>query len=203
MEGGGRGFGRDPADGGKKGVTLPRHVYTRAQEQHLIEEFREAGLPVLSGADLSPRVKGKIGVADTAAVEEALAAWDASQTVYSKEKKAAVINSMVKEYQVERVREVRELGIDPATVIPKRYLRTAPEPKKKETIKTVIRKPVENKTKEVAGQQKPVPPKPLPPEEKEELPDETQTPDQNASDLFTAVLTEYREKRKKEISGDE
>lgn len=203
IDGWGRSVVRELANARIKAVILPRHVYTRAQEQHLIEEFREAGLPVLSGADLSPRVKGKIGVADTAAVEEALAAWDASQTVYSKEKKAAVINSMVKEYQVERVREVRELGIDPATIIPERYLRTAPEPKKKETIKTVVRKPVENKTKEVAGQQKPVPPKPLPPEEKEELPDETQTPDQNASDLFTAVLTEYREKRKKEISGDE
>ena len=187
IDGWGRSVVRELADARIKAVILPRHVYTRAQEQHLIEEFREAGLPVLSGADLSPRVKGKIGVADTAAVEEALAAWDASQTVYSKEKKA----------------EVRELGIDPATVIPERYLRTAPEPKKKETIKTVVRKPVENKTKEVAGQQKPVPPKPLPHEEKEELPDETQTPDQNASDLFTAVLTEYREKRKKEISGDE
>ena len=79
---------RELADARIKAVILPRHVYTRAQEQHLIEEFREAGLPVLSGADLSPRVKGKIGVADTAAVEEALAAWDASQTVYSKEKKA-------------------------------------------------------------------------------------------------------------------
>lgn len=194
IDGWGRSVVREITEARVKAVILPRHIYSRAQEQHLIEEFREANLPVLSGADLSPRVKGKIGVVNTAAFDEALAAWEISQTVYSKEKKAAAINSMVKEYQVERVREVRELGIDPATLVPERYLRTSPEPKEKEPVKIVVRKP--------AVEQKPVP-KPPNPEVKEELPEQTDEPEQDASDLLSAVLSEYREKRKKEISGDE
>ncbi|MDE2442988.1 MAG: DUF460 domain-containing protein [Methanocorpusculum sp.] len=202
IDGWGRSVVRELAEARVKAVILPRHVYARAREQHLIEEFREAGLPVLSGADLSPRVKGKIGVADSAAVEAALSAWNASQTVYSKEKKTAAINSMVREYQVERVREVREQGIDPTTLIPERYLRTSPEPKEKEGGNTVVRKPADRKTKNPAASQKPVP-EPQKPEEKKELPKEIKEPKQDAADLLSSVLTEYREKRKKEITGDE
>ena len=65
IDGWGKSVVRELAEARVKAVILPRHVYTRAQEQHLTDEFRDAGLPVLSGADLSPRVKGKIGVADT------------------------------------------------------------------------------------------------------------------------------------------
>ena len=68
-------------------------MYVLAQEQHLIEVFREVGLAVLSGVDLAPRMKGKIGIADSASLEEVLAAWHASQTFFSREKKTAVIKS--------------------------------------------------------------------------------------------------------------
>ncbi|MCZ0863262.1 DUF460 domain-containing protein [Methanocorpusculum vombati] len=199
VDGWGKSVVRELAEARVKAVILPRQVYIRAQEQHLIEEFRDAGLPVLSGADLSPRVKGKIGVADTAALEDALAAWHTSQTVFSRERKAAVIDSMVREYQVERVREVRELGIDPATVVPERYLRTMLPPKEKEPARTVVRKPAEKKTEQTAAPKTPVLPSPDAEEKPPEPAEEQKTA---APDLLTAVLAEYREKRKKEISGD-
>jgi len=200
IDGWGKSVVRELSEARVKAVILPLHVYSRAQEQHLIEEFRDAGLPVLSGADLSPRVKGKIGVVDAAALEESLASWHTSQTVFSREKKAAVIDSMVREYQVERVREVRELGIDPATVVPERYLRTALPPKEKEPTRTVVRKPAEKKTEQTEAPQKSVP---LTPAIEEKTPGPVEEPKAVAPDMLTAVLAEYREKRKKEISGDE
>jgi hypothetical protein len=145
-------------------------------------------------------VKGKIGVVDAAALEESLAFWHTSQTVFSREKKAAVIDSMVREYQVERVREVRELGIDPTTVVPERYLRTAPPPKEKEPVRTVVKKPAKKKTEQTETPQTPVP---LTPAIEEKTPGSVEEPKAVAPDMLTAVLAEYREKRKKEISGDE
>ncbi len=82
IDGWGKSVVRNLAEAKVRAVILPRHVFTRAREQYLIEEFREADLPVLSGADLSPRVKGKIGVVDTNALESALEAGTASQTGY-------------------------------------------------------------------------------------------------------------------------
>ncbi|MCQ2355529.1 MAG: DUF460 domain-containing protein, partial [Methanocorpusculum sp.] len=199
IDGWGKSVVRELAEARVKAVILPRHVYTRAQEQHLTDEFRNAGLPVLSGADLSPRVKGKIGVADTAALEDALAAWHTSQTVFSREKKAAVIDSMVREYQVERIREVRELGIDPATIVPERYLRTAPPPKEKEPARTIVRKPAEKKTERTAAPKTPVP---ATPDVEEKTLEPVEEQKVTAPALLTTVLAEYREKRKKEISGD-
>ena len=75
---------RELAEARIKVVILLRQVYARAQEQHLIEEFRESGLA---------QSYGKIWVADSASIEEAIAAWHASQTVFSREKKTAVIKS--------------------------------------------------------------------------------------------------------------
>lgn len=199
IDGWGKSVVRELAGARVKAVILPRQVYARAQEQHLIEEFREAGLAVLSGADLAPRVKGKIGVADSASLEEALAAWHASQRVFSREKKAEVIDSMVREYQVERQREVRVQGIDPATIVPERFLRTTPPPKETESAGPVVRKPVV---------MKPVPAVPtvaVPPaaEKQERAPEPVEEPKAAVPDLLTAVLAEYKELRKKEISGDE
>lgn len=71
-----------------------------------------------------------------------------------------MIDSMVREYQVERVREVRELGIDPATIVPERYLRTALPPKEKEPARTVVRKPAEKKTEQAAAPKTSVPASP-------------------------------------------
>ena len=110
-----------------------------------------------------------------------------------------MIDSMVREYQIERVREVRELGIDPATIVPERYLRTALPPKEKEPARTVVRKPAEKKTEQAAAPKTSVP---AAPEVEEKPPEPAEEQKAAAPDLLTAVLAEYREKRKKEISGD-
>ncbi|MDV0442835.1 DUF460 domain-containing protein [Methanorbis rubei] len=194
IDGWGKSVIRDIADAKVKAVILPRHVFTRAREQHLIEEFREIDLPILSGADLSPRVKGKIGVVDTAALDAALEAWTATQTVYRTQKQSEALDSMMKEYQVERVREVREQGIDPATILPEKYLRAAPGQKPKPVVKKSVPVP-------------PVAPTPAPQSEPQVLasePKPAEVPEaEPKGDVLSSVLTAYREQRKKEITGDE
>ena len=189
IDGWGKSVIRDLADSRIRAVILPRHVYMRAQEQHLIEEFREGGLPVLSGADLSPRVKGKIGVVDTDALCEALEAWEASQTIYLKNKKAAQLDVMVKEYQVGRVREVREMGIDPETVIPEKF-RPVPEP-----VPPVVVRP--------EPKQEPVVPAPcVPVSVPRSVPEPEPKPEPKTEEILASVLSEYREIRKKEMRDD-
>ncbi|HJJ30188.1 MAG TPA: DUF460 domain-containing protein [Methanocorpusculum sp.] len=88
-------------------VILPRLTYESAHTEHLIEEFRNVNIPVLDGANLSPRVKGKIGVVDSAALETALASWNTTQLVYENEKKfgetkAAKETDPEPEFSVER-----------------------------------------------------------------------------------------------------
>ena len=127
IDGWGRSVIRDLAEAKIGAVILPRLTFQRAQSQHLIEEFREADIPILDGANLSPRVKGKIGVVDTAAFASALADWKATQEVYKNEKKIGEIRGMVEEYQVERVKDVLEKGIDPSLVF--EVERPKPEPR--------------------------------------------------------------------------
>ncbi|MDU9375973.1 hypothetical protein McpSp1_05570 [Methanocorpusculaceae archaeon Sp1] len=194
IDGWGKSVIRDIADAKVKAVILPRHVFARAREQHLIEEFREAGLPVLSGAELSPRVKGKIGVVDTAALDAALEAWIATQMVYQTERQSEALDSMVKEYQVEREREVREQGIDPATILPEKYLRTTPEQKPI----VVVKKPP--KVSEVKA--KDIVPTVSPVAAPQSEPQVMEVPAEER-DVLSSVLTAYRKQRKKEISGDE
>lgn len=181
VDGWGKSVVQELSDARMRAVILPRQVYARAREQHLIEEFREADLPVLSGADLSPRVKGKIGVVDTAALETGLAAWDATQVVYLKEKADATLDSLVKEYQVERVREVILQGIDPLTLTPEKF-------RKAHEVQVPPPQSVPERTEE--------PVKPVIPEAPEKR-------KEAGADLLSSVLAEYRMKRKKEISGDE
>jgi predicted RNase H-like nuclease (RuvC/YqgF family) len=76
----GRSVVREFVEAQVKAVIFPGHVYARVRKQHLIEVFRDVGLPVFP------------------------ASWVASQTEYSKEKNAEIIDAMVKEYRVERVR---------------------------------------------------------------------------------------------------
>lgn len=172
---------RDIFDAGVSAVILPRHVYEKAKEQHLLDEFREINTPLLSGADLSPRVRGKIGVVDTKALLSALTEWERTQEVYLKRKKAGEIDVMVKEYQVERVRDVLVQGIDPTTFVPEKFLRN-PEPKEKPKPKSI------EKPKEV---HEPKPPRQDEPKPKPE------------SDLISSVLSEYRKERQKSVKGDE
>ncbi|HKM42242.1 MAG TPA: DUF460 domain-containing protein [Methanocorpusculum sp.] len=87
-------------------VILPRLTFQRAQSQNLIEEFRDAGVPILDGTTLSPRVKGTIGVVNTAEYETALAGWKETQVVYNNEKKSGQIHGKADESQIERVKRI-------------------------------------------------------------------------------------------------
>jgi predicted RNase H-like nuclease (RuvC/YqgF family) len=201
IDGWGRSVVRELAEARVKAVILPEHVYVRAQEQHLIEVFRDVGLPVLSSANLSPRLRGKIGVVDSTSFEEAFISWVASQTEYSKEKKAASIDSMIKEYHVERIREVRELGIDSTTSISERHLGISSDSREKKVVRATIREFSEKKTEKFSVSHESVP-KFLELEEEANLLREIKDPKQNVSDLLSIVFLEYRKKRKKEILGD-
>ncbi len=97
---------RKLADAKIGAVILPRLTFQRAQSQNLIEEFRDAGMPVLDGTTLSPRVKGSIGVVNTPEYEAALAEWKETQVVYNKEKKSGQIHGKTDESRIERVKRI-------------------------------------------------------------------------------------------------
>lgn len=225
IDGWGRSVIRDLAEAKIGAVILPRLTYQRAQSQHLIEEFREADIPILDGANLSPRVKGKIGVVDTAAFESALADWKTTQEVYQNEKKIGEIRGMVEEYQVERVKDVREKGIDPSLVFeverPKPEVRPAPPvPEKPSAVfrpkplppaekpaprEKPVSRPAE-KSVPKPGPVRPVPSAPKPaakPAPKKEKPVKRSGPPGpetgSAEKILFGVLSEYREERKKEL----
>jgi len=189
IDGWGKSVLRDLSDAKIKAVIFPKLTYDRAREQHLIEEFRRLNLPALSGASLSPRVKGKIGVVNEAAFLRALSEWDTAEEVFLKERRQEEFSGMVEEYQVQRRREVNVLGIDPATLP---YNQTAeplspPKPKPAPSVKPAAAaakpKPAPQK---IIVPEKPVKPQPKPAEPKTE-------------DVFTAVLSAYRKERKKEM----
>jgi predicted RNase H-like nuclease (RuvC/YqgF family) len=119
----GRNVVRELVEARVKAVLLPEHVYARAREQHLIEVFRDAGLPVFSSANF----------------EEAPPSWVASQTEYSKEKNADIIDAMVKEYHVERARGVRELEVDPTHPSPNGISEFPQIQERKKVAKVIIR----------------------------------------------------------------
>ncbi|MDO5844466.1 MAG: DUF460 domain-containing protein [Methanocorpusculum sp.] len=175
------------AESKAKAVILPRLTYQRAIEQHLIDVFRKENIAILSGAELSPRVNGKIGVVDETAFTQALIEWNISQEVYLKNKKTEELKGLVDEYQVVRKKEVREQGIDPTT-----YEFKVEKPKKplfrhdfkKEAV--VIEKEIRKET---------------PKEEKKEIPAEEikeKAPEKKVEDVLFGVLAEYREERRKE-----
>lgn len=183
-----------------KAVVLPRITYQKAVEQHLIDAFRTAGVCVLSGAELSPRVKGKIGVVDEGLLVKALEDWKLAQEVYLKNKKTEEIHGMVSEYRVLRKREVAEHGIDPNTCdfkISGAKPQEAPAPKakkqKKEQEEIKSSKP-EAKAKRVETPAPVREPEPA----KEEEPVKEKEKEKSVGDVLLGVLAEYREERKKE-----
>lgn len=167
-----------------KAVILPRLIYQRAMEQHLTDVFRKQNIALLSGAELFPRVKGKIGVVDEGAFNNALNEWNLSQEVYLKDKKTEEIKGLVDEYQVVRKKEVREQGIDPATYEFK------PEKPKKPVFRHDFKKEAVVIEKEK--------PKGVPVEEKKELEVPEKIPEKKVEDLLFGVLAEYRKERRKE-----
>ena len=106
---------RDLAEAHVRAVIFPKHTYAKACSQHLTDAFREINLPALSGADLSPRVRGKIGIVDEEAFCRAESAWKNTQDAYLKDKQTNALSGMVSEYQVQRKHDVMTMGIDPAT----------------------------------------------------------------------------------------
>lgn len=192
IDGWGKSVLRDLSSAKIKAVIFPKLTYDRAREQHLIDEFRKLNLPVLSGVNLSPRVKGKIGVVNEAAFLRALADWDAAEEVFLKERRQEEFSGMVEEYQVQRRREVHVLGIDPAT-LPYNESLVKQKPVSKPAL---ARKPVSSS----------VPPKPtvhqktIVPEKPKELEIKAEP---KAEDVFSAVLSAYRKERKKELEKNE
>ncbi len=196
-------------------VILPRLTYQRAHSQNLIGEFREANVPVLDGANLSPRVKGKIGVVDTAGFESALADWKTTQAVYTNEKKSGGIREPVKE-PAERPKYAPVPAPIPAakpeppakekTVFRAKPVPPTPSPKPAPT-PAPVSKPVPAQVPKPIP--KPIPrtaPKPLPaakPAPKKEAPKKSAPPKKaesgSAEKILFGVLSEYREERKKEM----
>ena len=191
IDGWGKSVIRDLSDAKIKAVIFPKLTYDRAREQHLIEEFRKINLPALSGVNLSPRVKGKIGVVNEAAFTRALSEWDTAEEVFLKERRHEEFSGMVEEYQVQRRREVNVLGIDPTTLP---YNQPVPEAPQKPKVKPA---PVKEAPK----------PKPKPVQQKITVPEKpkkvVQKEEPKAEDIFSAVLQAYRKERKKEMEKTE
>ncbi|HJJ30952.1 MAG TPA: DUF460 domain-containing protein [Methanocorpusculum sp.] len=112
IDGWGRAALRDLAEFHVRAVILPKQTYERARLQHLIDEFRGMDVPVMSGAQLSPRVKGKIGVVNEEAFLAAEGEWRVSQEQYLKERSTSALHGMVAEYQVQRKHDAAIFGID-------------------------------------------------------------------------------------------
>ena len=194
IDGWGKSVLRDLADAKIKAVIFPKLTYDRAREQHLIEEFRRINLPALSGVNLSPRVKGKIGVVNEAAFTAALSAWDAAEEVFLKEQRQEAFSGLVEEYQVQRRREVNTLGIDPATLP---YNEVAEAPVQKPKPKPVVVKPA----LKPASKPAPIPKqKVIVPEKPKEQPKKAEP---KVEDVFSSVLSAYRKERKKEMGVNE
>ena len=191
IDGWGKSVIRDLADAKIKAVIFPKLTHDRAREQHLIEEFRKINLPALSGVNLSPRVKGKIGVVNEAAFTKALSEWDTAEEVFLKERRQEEFSGMVEEYQVQRRREVNVLGIDPATLP---YNQHVPELPQKPKVKPAPVKEAPKPKPKPVQQKITVPEKPKKVEKKEEP---------KTEDIFSAVLQAYRKERKKEMGKTE
>ena len=192
IDGWGKSVLRDLQDAKIKAVIFPKLVYDRAREQHLIQEFRKLNLPALSGASLSPRVKGKIGVVNEAAFLRALSEWEVSEEVFLKEQRQEEFSGMVEEYQVQRRREVNVLGIDPATLPYNQVPPAVPAPPVPKPAPVKPAPPKAPKAKPVL-QKITVPPAPKP----------QKKPEPKTADVFSAVLSEYRKERRKEMEKTE
>lgn len=192
IDGWGRTAIQDIAAAHVRAVILPKQTFDRAKEQHLIDEFRAINLPLVSGANLSPRVRGKIGVVDEQAMMRAEEAWRMSQDQYLKDKHTQQLHGMVTEYQVQRRRDVHNFGIDPASLpsADREDIQTPPKPKKqpaKEPVKvqvTVRQEPVKEMPQEPPKPKKQPVSKPKPADK---------------PDILTSVLRTYRSEREKEL----
>ena len=209
IDGWGKAALRDLADFHVRAVILPKQTYERARLQHLIDEFREMDVPVLSGAMLSPRVKGKIGVVNEEAFLAAENEWRISQEQYLKEKHTSALHGMVAEYQVQRKHDAALFGIDNSAYAKK----TVSLPKK------TPRAPVsaqsasaesggDTSVSAVSSSMPSAAPKPAESAADNPAPCESFLAKKDSSknkpaekpDILTSVLTTYRKERQKELN---
>jgi hypothetical protein len=108
-DGWGRSVVRDLAGIRVRAVILPMKVPEEGDLQ-LLPAFREAAIPLLTVTETGTQVRGKQGLCGKDALESALRTWQEAQALHEREKKAALIEHMFKEYKSERGKEVRKGG---------------------------------------------------------------------------------------------
>ena len=209
IDGWGKAALRDLSELHVRAVILPKQTYERARLQHLIDEFREMNVPVMSGAMLSPRVKGKIGVVNEDAFLAAENEWRISQEQYLKEKHTSALHGMVAEYQVQRKRDVTVFGIDNSAYAEKPVSAQKKTPQVRVSVQQTSAESGEHTSVPVVY---PVVPSPVskpaePAAEKPVLRDavpakKTSSENKPAEkpDILTSVLTTYRKERQKELN---
>ncbi|QYZ79626.1 DUF460 domain-containing protein [Methanofollis formosanus] len=80
------------------------------QDPHLIAEALVAGLPLVPAGTVGLRLMGRIGTVEEERLAAALEAWAGRVEAREREKKAAMLNQVFKEYRTEREKEVRRRG---------------------------------------------------------------------------------------------
>lgn len=105
----GRSVVREIADAKAAAVVVPGESL-EGLDPHLIAAALAASLPLVAAGAIGLRLSGKIGTADEERFAAALAAWGERVEGHEREKRAAMLNQVFKEYRSEREKEVRRHG---------------------------------------------------------------------------------------------
>ncbi|TAJ45824.1 DUF460 domain-containing protein [Methanofollis fontis] len=105
----GRSVVREIADARVAAVIVPGDDLD-ALDPHLIAATLAASLPLVAGGAVGLRLAGKIGTADEERFAAAISAWEERVERNERDKKAAMLNQVFKEYRSEREKEVRRHG---------------------------------------------------------------------------------------------
>jgi predicted RNase H-like nuclease (RuvC/YqgF family) len=105
----GRSVVREIADAKAAAVVVPGKSL-EGLDPHLIAAALAASLPLVAAGAIGLRLSGKIGTADEEGFAAALAAWGERVEEHEREKRAAMLNQVFKEYRSEREKEVRRHG---------------------------------------------------------------------------------------------
>jgi predicted RNase H-like nuclease (RuvC/YqgF family) len=105
----GRSVVREIADAKAAAVVVPGESL-EGLDPHLIAAALASSLPLMAAGAIGLRLSGKIGTADEERFTAALAAWGERVEENEREKRAAMLNQVFKEYRSEREKEVRRHG---------------------------------------------------------------------------------------------
>ncbi|MDK2974016.1 MAG: uncharacterized protein PWP08_387 [Methanofollis sp.] len=105
----GRSVVREIADAKAAAVVVPGESL-EGLDQHLIAAALDLALPLAAAGAAGLRLSGKIGTVDEEKFAAALAAWEERSGEHEREKRAAMLNQVFKEYRSEREKEVRRHG---------------------------------------------------------------------------------------------